>query len=165
MQPRIAIIVLVLALASGVGSAARADDGQPVNAYRWYLQGGFYYHFRDDDEYGSTPLFASLERLPTSRWVYGFSMFDNSFGQFSQYAYAGRLFRPFERYPNVHLKLTGGIVHGYRGKHHDTLPIRWGDSWGIGVIPTIGYRKGRVGYDVAFLKASAALFLVGWHFD
>ena len=124
-----------------------------------------YLHYRDDDEFEGAPLFAGLEYVHSEKWRFGFSMFENSFGQFSQYAYVGRIFRPLERYPNVHIKLTGGFVHGYRGEHHDTLPIRWGKSWGMGAIPTIGYTRGRFGFDVAFLKASAAMFLVGYHFD
>jgi hypothetical protein len=44
------------------------------------------------------------------------------------------------------------------------LPIRWGGSWGLGFVPAIGYQKDRVGYDVAVLKASALLFLVGYEF-
>ena len=42
---------------------------------------------------------------------------------------------------------------------------RWGESWGIGAIPTIGYRKDKVGFDLAFLKESGLLFLAGYSFD
>ena len=168
---RLLFTAVLVACALCEPAFAQVDEGTriPIDSYskypRWYLQGGAYIHYNDDEDYEGPPLFASIEYLPSEKWQYGFSMFQNSFGQFSQYAYVGRLFHPLEKHPEFHFKLTGGIVHGYAGEHHDTLPIRWGDSWGIGVIPTLGYRKGRVGYDIAFLKASAALFLVGWHFD
>ena len=101
----------------------------------------------------------------TPKLLWGLSAFQNSFGQFSQYAYIGRKFHPWDSHPNLHIKLTGGIVQGYRDPHHDTLPIRWGESWGIGAIPTIGYQKDRFGFDLAFLKESGLLFLAGYHFD
>ena len=131
----------------------------------WYVQGGVYVHYRDDEDYEGPPLFVGVEYVQSPKWRYGASMFQNSFGQFTQYAYVARLFRPLRDHPEFHFKLTGGVVQGYRGEHHDTLPIRWGDSWGVGVIPTLGYRKDRLGFDIAFLKASAALFLVGYHFE
>jgi len=146
-----------------------ATAQSPLNAGEqrpgWYLQGGFYLHYQDDEEYEGPPLFAGIEYVQSDKLMYGFSMFQNSFGQFSQYAYVGRHFHPLSNQPNLHIKLTGGIVHGYGGEHHDTLPVRWGDSWGIGIIPSIGYRKERFGVDIAFLKASAALFLVGYRFE
>lgn len=157
--------VLSTALAFVILSAAVPAHADDESAYRWYLQGGGYVHYRSDDDYDGPPLFASLEYLPSSRWVYGVALFQNSFGQFSQYAYAGRLFRPWREHPEYHFKLTAGLVHGYKEPHHDTLPLRFGDSAGIGIVPTLGYRKGRVGYDIAFLKASAMLFLVGYHFE
>ena len=41
--------------------------------------------------------------------------------------------------------------------------MRWGGSWGIGVVPAIGIHKKRIGYDVALLGVSGLLFLVGFH--
>lgn len=137
------------------------DDHKPG----WYLQGGAYIHYTDDEDYEGPPLFAGVEYVKSNKWRYGVSMFQNSYGQFSQYAYAARMFRPLARHPEYHFKLTAGLIHGYAGRHHDTLPVRWGDAWGIGVIPTLGYRKDRIGVDIAFLKTSAALFVVGYHFD
>ena len=139
-----------------------ADFEQSANP--WYLHGGPYLHFDDNENYEGPPLFLGIEYYRSSRWLLGASVFQNSYGQFSQYAYVGRTFQPLSRYPHVHIKLTGGIIHGYRGKHHDTLPVRWGDSWGIGVVPTVGYKKDRLGFDFALLKASGLMFLLGYHF-
>ena len=44
------------------------------------------------------------------------------------------------------------------------MTVRWGDSWGIGVVPTVGYKKDRLGFDFALLKASGLMFLLGYHF-
>ena len=145
---------------------AAADDTANAEApkYRWYVQGGAYIHYDEEDDYEGPPLFIGIEFHRSQKWLYGFSAFQNSFGQFTQYAYVGRVFRPWENHPTWHIKLTGGVLQGYRGRNHDTLPIRWGESWGLGGIPTIGTQKERYGYDVAFLKESGLLFLFGYRF-
>lgn len=130
----------------------------------WYLQGGGYVHYEDSDDYEGPPLVLGLEHHWPSDWLAGLTLFNNSFGQFSQYGYLGRQFHPLEALPGLRLKLTVGIVQGYRGEHFDALPIRWEERWGLGVVPSIGYQKGRVGVDVAFLKESAVLFLLGYQF-
>ncbi len=161
-------LFLVVALTTphlSESALAQAAVGDDAYGSRWYLQGGFYIHYSDDEDYEGPPLFAGVEYVQSDKWRYGFAMFQNSFGQFSQYGYAARLWRPLAEHPEYHFKLTFGVIQGYRGERHDTLPIRWGDSWGIGAIPTLGYRKDRIGFDIAFLKASAAMFLVGYHFE
>lgn len=159
--------LLVLLSLVSIASPSVAQTGEPAQLHTpaWYAQGGMYIHYSDDEDYEGPPLFASIEYHQTPKLLWGLSMFQNSFGQFSQYAYVGRMFHPLQKHPNFHIKLTGGVVHGYGGKHHDTLPIRWGDSWGIGGIPTIGYLTEKYGFDVAFLKASGILFLAGYRFE
>ena len=162
----LAALVVAVSVAAFPANAASAEDlhGIDQQAPGWYFQGGAYLHYRDDEDYQGPPLFAGVEYHRSAKWLHGFAMFQNSFGQFSQYAYTARMFRPLKSQPYLHIKITGGLVHGYSGKHHDTLPVRWGDSWGLGIIPTIGYKKDRLGVDFAFLKASALMVLVGYHF-
>lgn len=160
--------LLLLALATLASHAVAAEDPQPDEDFTpgWYFQGGTFIHYQEDDpDYAGSRIFVGAEYFRSRKWALGFSMFDNSFGQFSQYAYAARLFHPWKSQPNLHIKITAGIVHGYDEPHHDTLPVRWGDSWGLGAIPTIGYKNDRFGFDVAFLKASGVLFLGGFSFD
>lgn len=163
---RVLLICATVALATLNAEQAQAElPDAPLAIERpWYVHGGPYLHYRDDEEYEGPPLFFGIEYYRDERWLAGASVFQNSYGQFSQYLYFGKTFRPLDRYPYLHIKLTGGVIHGYGGKHHDTLPVRWGDSWGLGVIPTIGYKKDRFGFDFAFLKASGLLFLMGYHF-
>jgi hypothetical protein len=145
-----------------VSAAAQA---QPERSTRsWYLQVGAYTHYGDKEEYEGPPLFAGIEHHNKNRTIIGYSMFNNSFGDFSQYLYLGKAFHPLEKYPWLRIKLTIGIVHGYKDKNQEILPIRWGEASGIGVVPTIGYQKGRVGFDLGILSASGLLFLVGYKF-
>jgi hypothetical protein len=152
------ILFLILLVNAG-GSVAAAQEREEHD--RWYAQVGAYAHWRDDDAFAGVPWFAGIEYHPDQRWFGGFSMFNNSFGQFSQYLYLGAQFHPLDSYPGIRIKLSAGVVQGYKDEHYDTLPIRWGGSWGLGFVPAIGYQKGRVGVDVAVLGVGGLLFLVG----
>jgi hypothetical protein len=148
-------------LCGEVVAAEQADDAQDSDPY-WYVQGGAYTHWVDSDDYVGPPVLGGVEHHRSGGWSGGLSLFNNSFGQFTQYLYVGKEFQPWGSSPELRLKLSAGIVHGYEGEYYDTLPIRWGGSWGLGFVPAIGYHKGRVGYDVAVLGVAGLLFMVGY---
>ena len=154
-------VVLLLALCPDESSAA---DGFDTRERSWYVQVGGYWHFHDDEDYVGTPIFAGIEYNRSNSRVFGFSVFDNSFGDFSQYLYLGKSYYPLRSYPRFRIKLTAGITHGYKGEHKDISPIHWGDAWAFGIIPGLGYQGDRVGVDVALLGNSGLLFLLGYHF-
>ncbi len=60
----------------------------------------------------------------------GGATFRNSFSQRSNYAYLGKRFDS-DSYP-VYLKLTGGLLQGYRGEYRDKIPLNR-----FGVAPAI----------------------------
>jgi len=164
LAPKIRQVFCVAVALSFVAPAAvSVENGQTTDS-DWYVQAGGYTHFTDKDEYEGPPWFAGIEYQKSENRVIGFSMFNNSFGDITQYAYLGKSFYPSDKYPGFRFKLTAGIAHGYRDEHHKILPIRWGDSWGIGVVPTVGYQRDAVGFDIAVLSASGLLFLVGYEF-
>lgn len=156
-------LLLILFFSGSVALAEQSGNALDSQSH-WYVQGGAYLHPEHRNDYEGPPLFGGIEYHRKDSGFGGLSVFNNSFGQFSQYLYLGKKFHPWDSHPNVRIKLTAGVVQGYRGKHHDTLPIRWGDSWGLGVVPGIGYKKDRVGYDVALLGVAGLLFLVGYEF-
>ena len=156
-------IFLMLFLVGG-GALAEQASNTPAIESHWYAQAGAYVHWDHSDDYSGAPLFGGIEHHRTNNWFGGLSVFNNSYRQFTQYLYLGKKLHPWNSHPEVRIKLSAGIAHGYRGEHHDTLPIRWGGSWGLAVVPAIGYQKDRVGYDVVILKASGLLFLVGYEF-
>jgi hypothetical protein len=158
------VLCLVTALSLVAPAAVYADGVQEVKS-NWYFQAGGYMHYDDDEEYEGPPWFVGVEYQKSRNRVIGLSVFNNSFGQFTQYAYLGKTFHPSQKYPDFRIKLTGGVVHGYTGDHHKIMPIRWGDSWGLGIVPGIGYQWDALGVDVAVLSASGLLFLVGYEFD
>lgn len=59
-----------------------------------------------------------IEHHRTDNWFGGLSLFNNSYGQFAQYLYLGKKFHPWESHPEVRIKLSAGVVHGYRGEHN-----------------------------------------------
>jgi hypothetical protein len=158
---KVGIVVCIMVCRSAAGAEPVQDEQD--RSPKWYVQTGAYVHWISSDDFKGAPLFAGVEVHLKDDWSGGFSIFNNSFGQFTQYAYAGKSFRPWEARPDIRVAITAGIVHGYRDEYHDTLPIRWGGSWGIGVVPAIGIHKKRIGYDVALLGVSGLLFLVGFH--
>lgn len=163
-KTRLLLFFSLCAFLTPVGTLAEPAYGVEEKARPWYFQAGAYMHFNGHPDYEGPPVFLGVEYGDSRRWLLGFSAFNNSFGQFTQYAYVGKTFHPIDKYPGFRLKLTGGIAHGYAGERHKTLPIRWGDAWGLAVIPTIGYQRGRLGGDIAILSASGLLFLVGYEF-
>ena len=154
----------LMLLLAGCSALAEQVGNTRANESHWYLQAGAYVHLDHNDDYSGAPLFASIEHHRANNWFGGLSAFNNSYGQFTQYLYLGKKLHPWNSHPEVRIKLSAGVAHGYRGEHHDTLPIRWGGSWGLAFVPAIGYQKDRVGYDVVILKASGLLFLVGYEF-
>jgi hypothetical protein len=161
---RLLQLTLLLGLLSGSGVFAEVDGNGSKLASHWYAQAGAYVHWSDRDDFEGPPLFGGIEYNSKNDWLGGFSLFNNSFGQFSQYLYLGKKFRPWKTHPEIRIKLTAGVVQGYKDEHYDTLPVRWGGSWGLGFVPAIGYQKNRIGYDVAVLGVGGLLFLVGYAF-
>ena len=145
-------------------AAAVAETTPESSTGTWYLQAGAYTHYSDDDKYEEAPLFGGIEHQDEKNTIIGFSVFNNSFGDFTQYLYWGKQWNPWENHQAFRVKLTVGVVHGYEGEHQDVTPIYWGDAWGIGAVPAIGYQKNRMGFDLAILGNSGILFLMGYEF-
>lgn len=161
---RLAYCCLISAGLAPNAVADDATDGVEEKAGAWYLQAGSYAHYSDHYDYAGTPWFLGVEYHNAKGTITGLSAFNNSFDQFSQYLYWGRNFHPLKNHPNFRFKLTGGILHGYDGKHQNMSPVNWGDGWALGVVPGFGYQDGPLGVDVAFLSAAGVLFLVGYEF-
>lgn len=157
--------VSLLAYALAAPAAFAQESGDPdAHTPTWYLQAGVYWHYSDKEEYDGPPVFAGIEYERSVNSVIGISVFNNSYGQFSQYAYYGKSWYPSDTVPGFRFKVTAGVVHGYTGEHKKIMPVRWGDGWGIGVVPGIGYQRDALGVDLALLSASGVLLLVGYEF-
>lgn len=159
------------ALAAGIGAVyllgwsapapaveAEAEDQKPVV----FLQVGAYAHYTkdDEDERDGPPLVSAIEWLKPNRVYYGLSLFNNSFGQFSQFAYIGKEF-PLPRFhEHLRARVAAGIVHGYKDEHEDDLPLNY-KGFAPGIVPSLGFKKNGRALDVIFLSNAAIMLMVG----
>lgn len=92
--------------------------------------------------------------------LFGVALFDNSFGQFSQYVYWGQI---WDLHPNFYAKVTAGLLHGYRGKYRDKIPFNRAEI-APAIIPSLGVRYGNLSIEGILLGGSAAQFAIGYSF-
>jgi hypothetical protein len=100
-----------------------------------------------------------------SRATFGISLFDNSFGQFSQYVYWGQIWDVAKVGPGTMFgKVTAGLLNGYKPPYDDKIPF---NKAGIApaIVPSIGYRYNEnLGAELALLGNNGLLFAVSWTF-
>jgi hypothetical protein len=137
------------------------NDLEPWRTDRFYLSTSVYTrHFHHSSAHNDNQHLIQGERNTTEHWLVGLSLFDNSFGQASEYVYGGYRFRPFDNLQPLYLKLTGGLVHGYRGQYQDKIPL---NDAGIApvIIPSVGYCLNRFCSEVVLFGAAGAMVTVG----
>lgn len=158
------IIRAVLCMLSLIWLTRAMADERAVTEDRdfWVIQTSVYTrHFKPAPEHNNQQDLLGLEHHAASGRLYGVATFRNSFGQRSVYGYVGRRIDS-KRYP-VYLKLTGGLIHGYRDEYRDKIPL---NRYGIApvIIPGVGVRIGPVTAEAVLLGASATMLSVGIRF-
>lgn len=123
-----------------------------------------YSHFNSDNEreewwksgnHNKEPIILSYDHFYSDSNFFGLALFNNSFGQFSQYIYKGHQYE--SRFDNIYYELTYGILHGYKDEYQDRIPINTDDGFGIGVIPSIIYTKDKIHYFGISLMGNSGL--------
>jgi hypothetical protein len=164
----------ILVAAAFVGTAVPAAHAQwivPGDRLR-VMYGPSAYHFSPSDEHVDHNHLVAAELL-TQRWtrwgadrsIVGFAMLDNSFGQFSQYAYVGL---EWDLTPlwggQVFGNVTAGLLHGYKEPYEDKIPF---NQLGIApvIVPTLGWRYGSFSAHVSLLGTNGLMATIGWTFD
>lgn len=152
---------LVLAAACMAPSSAQA--GPIEERGQWTLiTSNLVTHFRSDPDHNNRPGVLGLEYSgPGSDWLVGGITFSNSFSQRSQYLYVGRRFDA-QRLP-FYVKVTGGLLEGYRGEFQDRIPL---NNLGVApaIVPTVGLQVNRFSTEVAVLGTSALALMVNVDF-
>ena len=129
----------------------------------WRFQTSLYTkHWSPDPEHVNNSKLLNIEFEEASGWIYGFAHFDNSFGQPSQFLYAGRSWSLFKK-DWAYFKLTGGFLHGYKEPYEDKIPL---NELGVApaIIPTFGLKYKRVHTELQILGAAAITVTVGFSF-
>ncbi|WP_346796365.1 hypothetical protein R5M92_12925 [Halomonas sp. Bachu 37] len=122
-------------------------------------------HFSPDPEHTNQQDLLGLELHTPSRWLAGAAWFKNSFDQSSVYLYAGRELPIWESAAGVMLraKLTGGLLHGYRGEYRDKIPFNRYEI-APALLPSIGVRWHRFESDVIVFGTAGAMLTAGLRF-
>ena len=157
LSPKALRVLLLLMLIAPI--SAQAEENW-YNVDHFYLQGGTYVHFQSSDDHTGSNVLVALEAFNNNDWLAGLALFDNSFGQFSQYLYLGKNWNFDGSFDGFHAKLTAGIIHGYTDEFEDKIPFNK-NGFAPGLVPSVGYKKGRFGVDMILLGNSAMLFTVG----
>ncbi len=141
------------------------DAPEPWRTDRFYFQFAYYtIHYHYDPAHQQSYLFDSEyhfnETWLGGQWIAGVALFQNSFGQFSEYVFGGLQWRPIEDHQPFYVKVTAGPLHGYHGQYRDKLPY---NTSGVApaIIPGLGYCMKRYCGEFVFLGGNAALLTIG----
>jgi hypothetical protein len=158
------VLPLAALLASGPALAVNLcpgwNDPLPEGQARYEVFASPYtHHWSFDEEHKQVYTLSLSRRLPNNRFC-GLAVFNNSFGQPSAYAFAGKSWPGLlARWPEVYVSVSAGIIYGYVGKYKDKVPLNVG-GFSPAIIPSLGYRLNqRFALEVQLLGTAA--FMVG----
>jgi hypothetical protein len=118
-------------------------------------------HYNESSDYVGHPWLVGLEWQRNSRWLVGYSYFNNSFDQKCHYVYGGYSFPLGENYRNWYIKLTGGLIFGYKDPYEDKLPFN-NNGIAPAIIPGLGYKFDRFNVQANFLGKSGLMLTIGY---
>jgi hypothetical protein len=128
-----------------------------------YLYSSFYTrHYDPDPDHVNDQNMLGFEGQTRDKRVMGMAVFDNSFGQESQYLYVGKKWRAF-RSDQWYYKLTGGLLNGYDEPYDDKIPL---NDLGVApaIVPTLGYRGKTFAIEFSQLGLAAGMITAGYTF-
>lgn len=118
-------------------------------------------HFKSSPTHVNDSWLMGVEWQQPSRWLAGYSYFNNSFGQKSHYGYAGYWWPITENNPNWYVKLTGGVIVGYRKPYEDKIPFNH-NGIAPGIVPALGFKMNRFNTQVILLGTAGVMVTVGY---
>ena len=147
--------------AEAPATETNAASGFQLDKTRVLLQTSLYgRHWHPQPDHNNNFRLINIEAQRPDNWLYGFAYFHNSFDQASQYLYFGKQWRQFTSYPLVHLKLTGGLLHGYRGEYRDKIRFN-GSGVAPALLPSIGLSGKRFESEVILFGTAGFMWTVG----
>lgn len=118
-------------------------------------------HYSNDPDHADHSWLVGLEWQSAENWLGGAAYFNNSFDQKSQYIYFGKVWPVEAVNENLYVKLTGGLLLGYKKPYENKIPINW-DGVGLGALPAIGYKFGDASIQINFLGTAGVMFTFGY---
>ena len=118
-------------------------------------------HFSSDTDHKPVVLLA-LEREQPDGFVWGGTVFSNSFGQPSAYAFAGQRLYRWSRWEPLYAEWTAGILYGYKGEYKHKVPFNY-NGFSHGLTVGIGWRySDKVAGQVNLLGTAGLMFLFSY---
>ena len=125
--------------------------------------GPYVYHRIDNTDHNQYPRLVGMEYESASHWLGGAAYFKNSYYQNAAYLYAGKRWFIDSVSENLYVKLTAGLVYGYRKPYEDKLPVNH-DGYGLGIVPAVGYQFGRASAQIEFVGTDVIAITFGYDF-
>ena len=171
LSSSVAMLMLTVATgASGQASPSPAPTqaeaqatvaAEPWRTDRFYLETSLYtHHFSYDAAHVDKQKLILGEWNITEQWLVGASVFDNSFGQPSQYVYGGWRTRPFEQAQPFYVKVSAGLTHGYKDQYRDKIPFNHSGIAPV-VIPSVGFCISRICSELVLFGGAGVLLTLG----
>ncbi len=152
-------LLFALALAPLESRAGVFNEGDAI-----FLQTSLWtMHFSPSDDHTNNQRLINVELDKASGWIFGFAYFANSFDQPSQYLYAGYSWTLPKTRELAYFKLSGGLLHGYKGEHKDAIPY---NSAGIApaILPSFGVKYKRFQSEVTLFGTAGMMLSIGVNF-
>ena len=131
----------------------------PAKPY-WYVQTSVYTkHFKPKSAHNNNQELIGLERHTENSYLFGAATFLHSYDKRSYYGYVGKRY-DFAGTP-FYSKVTAGLLHGYKGKYRDKIPLNRFEI-APAVIPSFGVKYRRFGAEVLLLGAAATMVNIGF---
>lgn len=121
------------------------------------------YHYSSDPDHNNQPRLVGVEWERSDLWNMGGVHFRNSFDQPSQYVYVGRRWFPDALPSQVYLKLTGGVMLGYKEPYDNKIPLNHRRGVAPAILPAAGYQLDRMRLQIVPLGTAGLMVTFGFH--
>lgn len=147
------------ALCPGLG-----NDAEPTRPRYELFYSPYTHHWTYSPEHRTVHALSLSRRLENGRFC-GFSLFSNSFGQPSAYAFVGKEWDGLlPSVPQLRLGVSAGVIYGYVGQYKDKVPLNVGGFAPV-VIPSISWRlTDQAALQVQLLGTAAVMVGGTWRF-
>lgn len=158
MVRQLLLVAALLAAASPAAGQGGAESGNGILTLKF---GPAVFHYSKDPEHNNRPWLFGADWERESLWSIGGVMFNNSFDQRSQYLYVGKRWFPAFTPERVYLKLTGGVLLGYKDPYHNKIPLNHRRGIAPALLPAVGYQMQRSRVQVVPLGTAGLLLTFG----
>jgi len=139
------------------------EDASGWNISAWNIQISLYTkHWDPEPDHVNNQKLIGGEIVFENDYLAGLAIFDNSFGQNSQFLYMGRTWDLGDS-GHWYFKLMGGLLHGYKEPYDDKIPL---NQLGVApaILPALGFRYKRVMVEANIAAVAAMTITAGVRF-